>query len=443
MGNVELLKEYILQETWISDIPLLSHKLVIAVIDGLSQDFIWLINLLAANTAYFARNIGEVWVYLLLASLFSGIMHFFFQTALVVGKHRYVMEQRFQKRTLLRRALAPYHGKYLLHIVWVMFRTNIQLLFWWLTVIGGIYKTYQYRMIPYLLAENPAISFQEAMTLSKTMTKNCKWKMFALDISLWYLWLLKLIPLVGLLIAVPYETAVNAEVYFFLRRLYCTADNQPFFCERAFDAPAYWESSPQEEAQVFLLEDIVSGKDDDSRFAYHATDLILLFFLFSLAGWLWEVTLHMVQYHEFMNRGTLYGPWLPIYGTGGVLCILLFDRCKKNFPKTFLLIMLVSGILEFMTSWVLDFFLNMSYWDHAGWFANLNGRVCLAGLFAFAVGGSLSIYIVGPYIKKKLAAISPAVRYGVCTVLCVLFAVDLICCMIFGLNSVAGVEIVY
>ena len=48
---------------------------------------------------------------------------------------------------------------------------------------GGIYKSYQYRMIPYLLAENPALPFREAMALSKAMTRGYKWKMFLLDLS--------------------------------------------------------------------------------------------------------------------------------------------------------------------------------------------------------------------------------------------------------------------
>ena len=58
MSNVELLKEYVLQLGWVGTMPLLSHEAVLAVIDALSADFAWLINLLAANAAYFARNPG-------------------------------------------------------------------------------------------------------------------------------------------------------------------------------------------------------------------------------------------------------------------------------------------------------------------------------------------------------------------------------------------------
>ena len=52
---------------------------------------------------------------------------------------------------------------------------------------------------------------------------------------------------------------------------------------------------------------------------------VLLFFLLSLAGWLWEIAIYLVQDGRFVNRGILLGPWLPVYGSGGLLLILVFS----------------------------------------------------------------------------------------------------------------------
>ena len=49
------------------------------------------------------------------------------------------------------------------------------------------------------------------------------------------------------------------------------------------------------------------------------TDLILLFFSYAFIGWCIEVTLKYFQFHRFINRGFLTGPWLPIYGSGAAL----------------------------------------------------------------------------------------------------------------------------
>ena len=48
-----------------------------------------------------------------------------------------------------------------------------------------------------------------------------------------------------------------------------------------------------------------------------------MFFGFCLVGWLWEVTLHLITHGEFVNRGMLHGPWLPIYGGGVVMIAVL------------------------------------------------------------------------------------------------------------------------
>ena len=61
---------------------------------------------------------------------------------------------------------------------------------------------------------------------------------------------------------------------------------------------------------------------------YKLTDFIVMFFAFCLVGWLWEVGLHLVKDHVFVNRGMMYGPWIPIYGFGGVFIIFFLNRFK-------------------------------------------------------------------------------------------------------------------
>ena len=56
--------------------------------------------------------------------------------------------------------------------------------------------------------------------------------------------------------------------------------------------------------------------------AYRTTALenwLLRFYLFAAIGWLWEVLLTAFVTGAWVNRGLLHGPWLPVYGIGGVL----------------------------------------------------------------------------------------------------------------------------
>jgi len=163
---------------------------------------------------------------------------------------------------------------------------------------------------------------------------------------------------------------------------------------------------------------------------YGFTTYILFFFTFSIMGWLWEVGLHVVQTGDFVKRGVLYGPWLPIYGFGGVLVLLLLRRIFKNPIYTFFLTMIISSIMEYFTSWVLEMRNGVRWWDYSGYFMNLNGRICLQGAVVFGIGGCLIVYIVAPAFEILYKKINANIKVAICVVLISLIVVD----QIYSLN---------
>ena len=44
----------------------------------------------------------------------------------------------------------------------------------------------------------------------------------------------------------------------------------------------------------------------------------------AIGGWLWEVLIFLIKEQRFVNRGFLYGPYLPVYGVGAVLLSIFF-----------------------------------------------------------------------------------------------------------------------
>ena len=66
----------------------------------------------------------------------------------------------------------------------------------------------------------------------------------------------------------------------------------------------------------------LSNPQNDYGKWYKITDYILFFFVFSFIGWVWEVCLVLVQTGKLVNRGVLFGPWLPIYGVGCTIIIV-------------------------------------------------------------------------------------------------------------------------
>lgn len=58
--------------------------------------------------------------------------------------------------------------------------------------------------------------------------------------------------------------------------------------------------------------------DHNTELENRILNYILLFMTCAFLGWIWEVMLHLIQHGQFVNRGVLHGPWLPIYGFGGL-----------------------------------------------------------------------------------------------------------------------------
>lgn len=153
-------------------------------------------------------------------------------------------------------------------------------------------------------------------------------------------------------------------------------------------------------------------------------NLVLTFFIFSFVGWSWEVALHLWEDGMFVNRGVLYGPWLPIYGTGGVLLMTLLRPLFHRPLMTFGAIMGACGIMEYITGWYLETFLGARWWDYRDMPFNIQGRVCLAGLLIFGVGGCLYVYFLAPRMKRLFDKIPESVKKVVCVILMILFIVD-------------------
>ncbi len=109
-----------------------------------------------------------------------------------------------------------YYGK----MVATLFLRNLYTVLWsLLLIIPGIIKSYEYRMIPYLLADHPEMSREEAFRLSREMMDGEKWNAFVLDLSFigWDILSTFTLGLVGIFWTNPYRYATNAELYLALK----------------------------------------------------------------------------------------------------------------------------------------------------------------------------------------------------------------------------------
>ena len=161
------------------------------------------------------------------------------------------------------------------------------------------------------------------------------------------------------------------------------------------------------------------------NYTEYIVNLILIFFAFSLVGWCIEVTLKYFEFGRFINRGFLTGPWLPIYGTGAVLCTVGVQGLaplESGYGTTFVICFVLCGTLEYMTSFVMEKRFHARWWDYSKKPMNLHGRVWIGNLVLFGLGGVLIVHVFDPLLCRLFALISLPVRELTASVLSAVIA---------------------
>ncbi len=122
---------------------------------------------------------------------------------------------------------------------------------------------------------------------------------------------------------------------------------------------------------------------------------IIFYFLFALLGWVWESIYCTSQSQKWQNRGFLYGPLCPIYGFGSIFALFAYDLVNKgsleklSIPQIFIVGFIVSMVLEYPTSYILEKLFHARWWDYSDVPLNLNGRTSVPTSIGFGLGAIL------------------------------------------------------
>ena len=153
--------------------------------------------------------------------------------------------------------------------------------------------------------------------------------------------------------------------------------------------------------------------------------VITLFFIYSFLGWVCECIYCSIAQRKIINRGFLAGPYCPIYGFGAVFVLVLLQPFMDNPLIVFLLGVLITSTLEYITSVVMEKIFHTRWWDYSHYKYNINGRVCLLNSFLFGVMSLFVVYIVHPPILHAVQRISPFILWCLDVLLVIYFSVDL------------------
>ena len=167
----------------------------------------------------FEHYLPVILTFIFFAGVLALALRIFLLRPLEVGCRRYFLEDIIHPAELdcLK---AGFSGNYR-NVVWVMFCRDIFIFLWTLLlIVPGIVKSYEYRMVPYILAENPDLSREEVFALSKRMMDGDKMNTFILDLSFigWAILTILTCGLVGIFYYQPYLALTEAALYQTLKK---------------------------------------------------------------------------------------------------------------------------------------------------------------------------------------------------------------------------------
>ena len=441
-----------------------------------------------------ANNVLAIILIILGLSAVFFIWMVFFNTFRSIFR-RIFLECRVYERVPFQRFTFLYKAKRMLKAAATLLLLDVYTILWMFTIVGGVIKSYSYILVPYIVAENPDISPNEAITLSRKMMKGHKWERFLLQLSFigWDILGVLTLGILNVFYVNPYKESVYCEYYVRLREeakskgienssllnddyLYKKAPreeidkaygdiidlvNQPEiqlkkrnkvmqFIANFFGVVLSYDDSEklytqQLERKIKIKEYRyaldgsmypsrlcpVGAKEGKKRVEqlhylrhYSVTSIILMFFIFSFIGWLWEVCFHLVTDGEFVNRGVLHGPWLPIYGSGCLMILVLLNKLRKHPVAEFFAAFTLCGVVEYFTAAFLEMKFGEKWWDYTGYFLNIDGKVCAEGLLIFGLGGMVVVYFVAPLLDNIIRKLPLKVVIPICVALAMMYISD-------------------
>lgn len=157
---------------------------------------------------------------------------------------------------------------------------------------------------------------------------------------------------------------------------------------------------------------------------YNLQEWLLFFFIYCFLGWCWESCYVSAKKRQWVNRGFMKGPFLPIYGFGA-LSVLIATLPVRPFPVlVFIFGMIGATALELVTGICMEKLFHVRYWDYSNQKFNFKGHICLTSSIAWGAFSLAMIYGFHKPIEKLVLSIPFVWLDILTTVLTVIVAAD-------------------
>ncbi len=153
---------------------------------------------------------------------------------------------------------------------------------------------------------------------------------------------------------------------------------------------------------------------------------VFMFFIFTVIGWIHETFVESIYHKKFVNRGSLHGPYIPIYGFGGCAMIVFVCPFKDNGFFAFLSGLICCTVLEYFTGWLMETLFHRQFWDYSMMKLTYKNRISLLSSLCWGFMSLFMVYMLFPFMQWFCGIIGSKAMIVFDCVMTTVFAVDII-----------------
>lgn len=159
---------------------------------------------------------------------------------------------------------------------------------------------------------------------------------------------------------------------------------------------------------------------------FHIEHWVFMFFIYVMIGWVYESTVESLYHRKFINRGSLKGPYIPIYGVGACVILLVALPFKDNGFLVFFSGLICCTILEYFTGWLMETLFNKQFWDYSMLKLTYKNRISLLSSLVWGVMSLLMVYVIFPFMNWLCFAVPYPVIVAFDCLMMIIMSIDII-----------------
>lgn len=159
-------------------------------------------------------------------------------------------------------------------------------------------------------------------------------------------------------------------------------------------------------------------------YQYTVIQWLFFFYFYCFCGWCFESAYVSIKNRKWTNRGFMRGPFLPLYGSGAIMMLVVSMPFQDSLPLVYVAGCAGATVLEYITGVTMEALFQVRYWDYSNNKFNFQGHICLGTSLAWGVLTILMTEVVHRPIEALILSMPSEILTGMTYVLTVVIAAD-------------------